>query len=52
MNKERFTFRAAAKRLVKIAKTEGIQGLWKGNGPWDDSCARHWRHTLVFANCI
>lgn len=32
VTKEKFTFRAAAKRLVTIAKTEGVQGLWKGNG--------------------
>jgi hypothetical protein len=28
----RFSFRAAARQMVAIARNEGVQGLWKGNG--------------------
>lgn len=32
VNKEKFTLRAALTRMGQIARTEGVQGLWKGNG--------------------
>ena len=32
VNKERFSMRAALRRMGEIAQTEGVRGLWKGNG--------------------
>ena len=32
VSKQRFSLRAAVKQMVAIARSEGIQGLWKGNG--------------------
>jgi hypothetical protein len=32
VSKSRFSFRAAASQMVAIASTEGVRGLWKGNG--------------------
>ena len=32
VSKQRFSFAAAAKQMGAIAKTEGLSGLWKGNG--------------------
>jgi hypothetical protein len=32
VSKQRFSFAAAAKQMGVIANTEGLSGLWKGNG--------------------
>lgn len=32
VSNKRFTLRAAARQLVAIAQSEGVAGLWKGNG--------------------
>ena len=32
VNKERFSLRAAVRRMLEISRNEGVQGLWKGNG--------------------
>ena len=32
VNKERFSLRAAVRRMLEISRNEGVRGLWKGNG--------------------
>jgi len=32
VSKQKFSFRAAARQMVAIARNEGVAGLWKGNG--------------------
>jgi hypothetical protein len=32
VSKQRFSFPAAARQMVAIARAEGLTGLWKGNG--------------------
>ena len=40
VSKQRFSFAAAAKQMGIIAKTEGLSGLWKGNGACVATAAR------------
>jgi hypothetical protein len=32
VSKQRFSLRAAGRQMVAIARSEGVAGLWKGNG--------------------
>jgi len=32
VSKQRFSLRAAGRQMLAIARSEGVAGLWKGNG--------------------